>query len=145
MMNLSLPAHNTLQEPVALLCEEVGLPPPAPDPQGVYVIDIDGQELRISLLNNGKVIICGIIGRADEIAARRQQSRQTLLTHVLHLQAVRFGKLGTAEVMTLEPATDELLLWTSLVGPEVSIPAFLQSTESLLNELEFWKNWLANA
>ncbi len=132
-----------LQEPIAVLCEEVGLPVPTPDPLGVYVIHIEGQEIRVSTLSSGKVILLGVIDRAADLAQRRKESRHSLLTTCLNLQAVRFGKLATSEVLTLEPETGELVLWQSFEGPSVSIPAFLQGAESLLNELEFWKNWLA--
>ncbi len=134
---------DALHEPIAVLCEEVGLPVPAPDPRGAYVIDIEGQQIRVFALNNGKVVLLGVIGSAGDIAERRKESRHSILASCLNLQAVRFGKLGTSEVLTLEPETGELVLWQSFEGPGVSIPAFLQGAESLLNELEFWKNWLA--
>ncbi|GAA5149719.1 hypothetical protein GCM10023213_47800 [Prosthecobacter algae] len=129
---------------MAQLCEELGIATPFPNEQGVFVIQVEEQELRFSLLNNGRVNLVGVIGRADEIAALRQISLQALLTSCLTLQAVRFGKLGREEVLSIEPATDELILWHSLDGPDVSIPAFFQTAEALLNELEFWKNWLAH-
>ncbi|MDH4454798.1 MAG: type III secretion system chaperone [Verrucomicrobiota bacterium] len=134
---------DALQEPISVFCDEVGLPMPAPNPSGAYVISVDGQEIRVSSRKNGKIVLLGVIGRANEIAERREESRQALLTSCLNLQAVRFGKLGTPEVLTFEPESGELVLWLSFEGPGVPIPAFLQGTESLLNELEFWKNWLA--
>lgn len=132
-----------IQENISILCEEVGLPMPALDPRGVYHIELDGQELRISTLNNGRVILLGVIGRTDVVAERRQESRHALLMGCLTLQAVRFGKLGTAEVLTVEPETDELVLWRSFDERQMSIPAFLAGAEALLNELEFWKHWLS--
>ncbi|HEY1053447.1 MAG TPA: type III secretion system chaperone [Prosthecobacter sp.] len=134
---------DALQEHVSILCEEVGLPAAAPDARGVYHIEIEGLEVRVSTLNNGRVILLGVIGRADAVAERRQESRQTLMMGCLALQAVRFGKLGTSEVLTLEPETDELVLWRSFDGPGMSVPAFLAGAEALLNELEFWKTWLS--
>lgn len=132
-----------LQEQVSILCEEVGLPVAAADARGVYHIEIDGQEVRVFTLNNGRVILLGVIGRADALAERRQESRQALLLGCLTLQAVRFGKLGTSEVLTVEPETDELVLWRSFDELQMSIPAFLAGAEALLNELEFWKTWLS--
>jgi hypothetical protein len=134
---------DALQEPISVFCDQVGLPMPVPNASGAYVISVDGQEVRILSRKNGKIVLLGVIGRAHEIAERREESRQALLTACLNLQAVRFGKLGTSEVLTFEPESGELVLWLSFEGPGVPIPAFLQGTESLLNELEFWKNWLA--
>lgn len=132
-----------LLEPVSILCEEVGLPQMPPDERGVYRLVIDGQEIRVSALLNGRVVLLGVIGNATDLAEDRRESRQQLLSGCLTLQMVRFGKLGTEQALTLEPETGELVLWQSLEGPGVSIPMFLSAAESLLNELEFWKNWLA--
>lgn len=132
-----------LLEPVSILCEEVGLPQMPPDERGVYRLVIDGQEIRVSALLNGRVVLLGVIGNATDLAEDRRESRQLLLSGCLTLQMVRFGKLGTEQALTLEPETGELVLWQSFEGPGVSIPMFLSAAESLLNELEFWKNWLA--
>ena len=132
-----------LQEPIAVLCDEVGVPVPARDARGAYVIIVQGQELRVFSLNNGRVIMLGIIGPAGDLASRRKEPLGALLTNCLALQAVRFGRLATQEVLTVEPETGELVLWQAFDAPSLSVPAFLQSAESLLNELEFWKNWLA--
>lgn len=132
-----------LQEPISVLCDEVGISMPAADARGVYSIVIEGQEIRVFTLMNGKVILLGVIGQASTLAENRRESRRELLAGCLGLQAVRFTRLGTPEVLTLEPESGELVLWQSFEGPDVSIPAFLGAAESLLNELEFWKNWLA--
>lgn len=132
-----------LQEPISVLCDEVGISMPAADARGVYSIVIEGQEIRVSTLMNGKVILLGVIGQASTLAENRRESRRELLVGCLGLQAVRFTRLGTPEVLTLEPESGELVLWQSFEGPDVSVPAFLGAAESLLNELEFWKNWLA--
>lgn len=116
---------------------------PSADARGVYSIVIEGQEIRVSTLMNGKVILLGVIGQASTLAENRRESRRELLAGCLGLQAVRFTRLGTPEVLTLEPESGELVLWQSFEGPDVSIPTFLGAAESLLNELEFWKNWLA--
>lgn len=133
----------TLQEPLSVLCDEVGVPMPQPDSRGSYSLEIDGQTLRVSELKNQRVILAGVVGNLGVIAAKRETSRQDVLANCLGVQAVRFAKLATAEVLTFEPETDELILWTGFDGPSISIPAFLQGAESMLNELEFWKNWLA--
>ena len=96
-------------------------------------------------LSQGRVILLGVIGAIGTISALRNESRERLLGSCLTLQAVRFGKLGTMEVLTVEPETDELILWQSFEDHSLSIPNFLSAAESLLNELDFWKNWLATA
>lgn len=135
--------NDALHEPVSVLCDEAGLPVPQPDERGIYRIFIDGQEVRVTAMKQGKVILLGVIGSANALAENRRESPQALLNNCLVLQAGRFSKLGTREVLTLEPETGELVLWQSLDGHGVSIPAFLSAAESLLNELEFWKTWLA--
>ncbi len=133
-----------LNEMISVLCEETGVAVPAADARGMHVIRIEGHEMRMQPLNQGRFILLGVIGRAGSIAEKREQSRQALLSTCLGLQAVRFSKLGTAEVLTLEPENDELVLWLSFEDTRVSISAFLQAAESLINETEFWKNWLSN-
>jgi len=132
-----------LSELISVLCDEAGAPAPEADARGAHVIRIENHELRVQPLSHGRFVFLGLIGRAGDIAARREESRQTLLSSCLGLQAVRFGKLGTPEVLTLEPENDELVLWRSFGESQVSIPTFLQAAESLINETEFWKNWLA--
>lgn len=133
-----------LNEMISVLCDETGIAVPEPDARGMHIIRIEEHELRVQPLKQGRFILLGVIGRAGGIAERREQSRQALLSTCLTLQAVRFGRLGTSEVLTLEPESDELVLWRSFEESRVSISAFLQAAESLINETEFWKNWLSN-
>lgn len=133
-----------LNEMISVLCDETGVAVPAPDARGIHVIRIEEHELRVQPLNQGRFILLGVIGKAESIAEKREQSRQALLSTCLGLQAARFSKLGTAEVLTLEPENDELVLWRSFEESRVSISAFLQAAESLINETEFWKTWLSN-
>jgi hypothetical protein len=135
---------NPLQEPLSVLCEEVGVPTPAPDAKGIYHLVIDGQELRLLTLNTDRVIMLGVLGKADTIAEHRHENRQLMLANCLALQAVRFGKLATLEVLTIEPETDELVLWRGFESYTLTIPTLLAAAESLLNELEFWKIWLSS-
>lgn len=135
--------NDLLQEPVSVLCEEAGVPAVQPDERGHYRIVIDSQEMRIMALNQGRIVMLGVIGRAGSLADQRRESVSSLLNGCLALQAARFSKLGTREILTLEPETGELVLWHSPDSHGVSIPMFLLAAESMLNELEFWKNWLA--
>jgi len=131
-------------EPLSVLCEEAGIPMPTPDDRGGYEFVIDYKTLRVSSLNRGsKIVLLGIIGNAESIAEQRREARERLLTSCLTLQAVRFGKLGSREVLTLEPENGELVLWVAFENYSISIPGFIAAVESLLNELDFWKNWLS--
>lgn len=132
-----------LQEAISVLSEEVGLPPAQADERGIYRLVIDGQEIRVAVLLNGKAVLLGVIGNASALAENRRESCQELLAGCLALQLVRFGKLGTEQTLTLEPESGELVLWQSFESFGVSVPVFLSAAESMLNELEFWKNWLA--
>lgn len=135
---------DSIEEPLSVLCDEAGIPMPSADERGGYEFIIDYKTLRVSLLNRGaKVVLLGVIGHVESIAEQRRESRERLLTSCLTLQAVRFGRLGTSEVLTLEPETGELVLWVSFENYSLSIPGFIAAAESLLNELDFWKNWLA--
>lgn len=133
-----------IQEPLSVLCDEVGVPVPQPDARGICTVVIDNQELRFVPLKQGKVVMLGIIGNAEALAAKRNEDLQIVLASCLTLQGARFAKLGTREVMTLEPETGELVLWQSFdPSTGVSISSFLGAAESMLNEVEYWKNWLA--
>lgn len=129
---------------MSVFCEEVGLPVPSPDSQGGYILRLEENELRVAQLSQGRVILLGVIGNADAIATQRQQSRQAMLINCLALQAARFSKMGSEEILTIEIETDELVLWRCLEDSELSAPIFLQAAEALLNELEFWKNRLTH-
>lgn len=144
-MNFISPPSTSLREALEVFCDEVGLPVPEPQPNGVYTLWLEDHELRISLQKNAQVILLGVIGRVDDLAARRQTSSQHLLTSCLTLHAARFSKLSGEEILSLEPETGELILWRSFAERDLSIPTFLQATEALVNELEFWKNWLTQS
>lgn len=124
-----------LQEPISVLCDEVGISMPAADARGVYSIVIEGQEIRVSTLMNGKVILLGVIGQASTLAENRRESRRELLAGCLGLQAVRFTRLGTPEVLTLEPESGNSCSGSRLKGrtfpfPPSSAPLNLCSTNS---------------
>ena len=135
--------NDLIEEPLGVLCDEVGVPMPVPDEHGVYRLVVDGQELRVLALKQGRIIVTGVLGHAETIAANRREEMQVMLASCMTLQAARLSKLGTGEVLTLESETGELVLWLSFEGPGVPISRFLPAAESLLNEMEFWKNWLA--
>ena len=129
-----------LKRAIETLCEELGLPkPPADDP----VIDVNGHELRIVQLSGHKAVLMGTLGSLSSIADERRESTDTLLMRSLTLHGARFAKLGTPEALTLEDNT--MVLWNKFDSETISVQDFLQSSESMLNEMEFWKNWLAAA
>jgi len=132
-----------IQEPISVLCEEVGISVPQPDGRGVLAVVIDGQEIRYMGLKQNRIAMVGVIGDAAAIAERRREDLQGVLASCLTLQGARFGKLGAREILTLEPETGELVAWFCFDGTGMSISGFLSATESMLNEMEFWKNWLA--
>lgn len=135
-----------IQEFLAVLLVESGVAIPAPDSRGIFSVVIDGQELRFLTIKQSKMIMIGIIGKAEVLASARNQDLQLMLADCLTLQGARFAKLGNSEVMTLEPETGELVLWVSFDSDTgVSIPSLLGAAESMLNEIEFWKKWLAAA
>ena len=133
--------NETLQEPLTVLCEEIGLAPPSLNASGLYVLEIDGHELRVIPLAKGRVVLAGLIGSVNALTEKRRQDRDRFLSHCLTVQAARLSKQAVREVLTWESGTDELLLWRSFEPFELSISSFLSATETLLNELEFWKNW----
>jgi len=135
--------NSSLSEMISALCDETGVPVPAADARGIYVLAVENHELRVQPLGHGRFVLLGLIGRAGNIAEHRSESRQAMLSTCLNLQAARFSKLGTPEVLTLEPESDELVLWRSFEEHQVSIGSFLHAAESLINETEFWKTWLA--
>lgn len=136
--------NDSLQEPLSVLCDQLGLPTPQADERGFYRIVMDGHEVRVMAMKQGSVVMLGVIGIADALAESRRESVQNLLSNCLMLQAARFKSLGTREVLTLEHETGELVLWQSFENHDVTIPGFLAAAESLLNELEYWKTWLAS-
>jgi len=136
---------DALKDPLIVLCEETGLTLPIPNEQGFYVLQIDGYELRITALAKGRVVMAGVIAGVAVLAEKRQETREQLLSYCLTLQSARFATQAKREVLTLEQSTDELVLWRSFDPFALSVPTFLAAAESMLNELEFWKNWLSNA
>lgn len=136
--------NEVLQEPLTVLCEEIGLAPPIPDALGHYVLEIDGHQLRFLALSKGRIVMIGLVGSVSGFVDKRRQSRNQLLSQCMTLQAARFSKQAIREVLTLEASTDEMVLWRSFEAYELNISSFLAAAESMLNEMEFWKNWLSN-
>jgi hypothetical protein len=136
--------NDALNEPLLVLCQEIGLTPPAPDARGQHVLVIDGQELRVLTLAQGRVVVLGVIGTLSSLAEKRGGSER-LLADCLTVQAARLAAQAIPEVLTLEPDSGELVLWRAIAPHGLSVPVFLNVAESMLNELEFWKNWLSNA
>jgi len=132
-----------LQEAIAVLCDELGLPTAQINSSGLYIVRVDGKELRILTLRDGKVVLLGVIGVLATIAESRRESADSLLRNCLILHGARLERLGTPEVLTLDDT--ELVLWRKFEPFGISISEFLQASESVLNEVEFWQNWLSAA
>lgn len=130
-----------LQRALEVLCEELGLPVPSSRPAA---LNVEGNELKIVELPQGKAALLGTIGSLSQITEKRRESVETVLSRCLTLHGARFSKLGTREAVTLDDH-DQLVLWSGLDADTVSISEFIQTSESMLNELEFWKGWLSAA
>jgi hypothetical protein len=131
---------DNLKRALETLCEELGLPTPAADNP---VVEVDGHELRITELSGGKAVLLGTLGSVSRIAEERGESVDTLLMRSLTLHGARFAKLGSPEALTLDDGT--MVLWNKFDSDAISVQDFLRFSESMLNEVEFWKNWLAVA
>jgi hypothetical protein len=129
-----------LQHALASLHEELGLQARAENPG---MIQVNDHELRVVELGSGKAALVGDLGSVRQIAEDRGESIDTLLMRSLTLHAARFAKLGTPEALTLDES--QLVLWKKIDSERVSVQDFLHSAESMLNEVEFWKNWLSAA
>jgi hypothetical protein len=127
-----------LKRALETLCEELGLQAPSADDP---IVEVDGHELRVVELSGGKAVLLGRLGSISSIAEERRESVDTLLMRSLTLHGARFAKLGTPEALTLDE--DTMVLWNKFDSDAISVQDFLRSSESMLNEVEFWKNWLA--
>lgn len=133
---------DSLSETVAAVCEEVGLSRPAPDGAGNFAFEVDGVPLRLTRIQDGKIVFAGVIGLADDLAQIRRQPLGVMLSECLVLSGARFSKLATAESICFEPGTRELFLWRRFDGELRSVSDGLAAVESLLNETSFWRQWL---
>lgn len=130
-----------LQRALEVLCEELGLPMPGSRPA---VLDVEGNELKLVELPQRKAALLGIIGSLSQITETRRETVETVLSRCLTLHGARLSKLGTREAITLDD-DNQLVLWSGLDADTVSVSEFIQTSESMLNELEFWKGWLSAA
>lgn len=117
---------------------ELGLPVPN-EPEPTFTVD--DCLLRIRLLPKGDAVLLGVLGEPEKLAGQRNAETTTLLANCLTLHGARFAKLGVSESLTLDG--DELVLWKKFDGHNVSVSEFLRNAESMLNEMDFWKTWLA--
>jgi hypothetical protein len=129
-----------LKRALDTLCDELGLPAPSAENP---VVQVDGHELRVTELSGGKAVLLGTLGSISRIAEERGETVDTLLLRSLTLHGARFAKLGAPETLTLDD--DNMVLWNKFDSDAISVQDFLQASESMLNEVEFWKNWLAVA
>ena len=63
---------DSLQEPISVLCDEVGVPVPQPDENGHYSILIDEQEVRVLKVKQEQAVMVGVIGHAETVAEGRR-------------------------------------------------------------------------
>jgi hypothetical protein len=89
------------------------------------------------------VIMTAALGRLNEMAEKAGETVNGVLDRCLHLHGARLSSLALPFVLSLEPDSDEVILWVPVaLRPERGTP-FREELEDLLNEVEFRRNWMS--
>lgn len=114
-----------------------GLSELTPDQQGRYSVVLDGH-LRIALFQTGPHIY--LEARPGALAADARQVAEQL-SHLLRKQLA--GMEQHEEVLSLDPTTDEVLLFRRMPAQTLSLDQLEKALETFSNRLEFWRRELS--
>ncbi len=132
----------SLHEKICLLCDDLGLPLPAVAEGDSCEVSVETVKIQFRTLANGQVIMTAALGRLNEMAEKAGESVNGFLDRCLHLHGARLSGLALPFVLSLEPDSDEMILWVPVESrPERGTP-FREELEDMLNEVEFRRNWL---
>jgi hypothetical protein len=132
----------SLHERIRLLCEELEIPAPPESGDGSYEVIVDQVKIQFRSLADGSVVMTASLGRLNTMAGQLDEQASVLLARCLHLHGARLSGLGLPFAFSIEPESDEMILWVPVL-PEPGIGTrFRQELEDLLNEVEFRRNWL---
>lgn len=135
---------NELEIAVNALCDELGLPTPAPDARGRYEVRVDELVLRLAPWGRNEAVLEGIIGSMGENAAREWETQQDVLRQVLTWNIARLKGQARPEVLSFDEEENLLLLWRTWPVNEKLSSHLLRGAEEMLNELEFWRSKIAS-
>ena len=102
------------------------------DGGGRYFILLDG-DLEIALLQGGDRIY--LEGRLEQVPSDERKAEE-LLSQYLRLNLAQLQ--DKQEVLSLEPDSDELVLFRQLPARALSIAEFEKALEEFANGLEYW-------
>ncbi|MFZ4791739.1 MAG: CesT family type III secretion system chaperone [Candidatus Competibacteraceae bacterium] len=114
-----------------------GLDEPKPDERGQYFFVLDGN-LHITLFQMGNQIY--LEGRPGVLPEDFHQTVDPL-REILHKHLVGLEK--NEEVLSLDPTSDELLLFRRLPGQRLNLADLEIALETFSNQLEFWMRQLS--
>lgn len=133
----------SLHEKISLLCEELGLPRPAVAEADSCEVSVETVKIQFRTLASGQVVLTAALGRLNEMAEKAGETVNGVLDRCLHLHGARLSGLALPFVLSLEPDSDEVILWVPVEPrPERGTP-FREELEELLNEVEFRRNWMS--
>ncbi|MDQ5910694.1 MAG: hypothetical protein QG599_2791 [Pseudomonadota bacterium] len=109
-----------------------------PDEQNRYALVLDG-DLRITLFQTGHQIY--LEGHPGALAEDTRQAGEQLG----NILRKHFAGLQThEEVLSLDPTSDDLLLFRGLSARTLDVTDLEKAIEAFSNQLEFWKRELSS-
>ena len=122
---------------LAQFTERHGLTKAQIDDSGRYFMLLDG-DLEVTVFQGGDRIY--LEGHLESLPADQRKAEE-LLGHYLRLHLARLR--SKQEVLSLEPGSDELVLFRQLPARSLTITEFEQALEDFANSLEIWINTVA--
>ncbi len=137
---------DSLHEHIGQLCEELNLA--VPQSEGGtedYRLSVEDVPLRFHVLSNGQTILSASLGRVPEMAEAAGEDPGYFLLRCIRLHGARLAKLALPFTLSLEPDTEEVILWKPVSQGIGGASQFSPMVEELLNEVEYRRNWLGIA
>ncbi|MEY4940353.1 MAG: hypothetical protein RIQ93_2088 [Verrucomicrobiota bacterium] len=122
------------------LCDELNVPPPAPDAKSRYALQVGNVVLRLAPSGANEVVLEGVILQLEPETAANLSSQQDLSRQLMAWNLARLKGQGRLEVLSYDEQENQLILWRSWLRDDRLPQRVLRGAEQMLNELDFWQS-----
>lgn len=131
---------NELNLALHALCDELDVPPPAPDAKSRYKLRVGNLDLRLGASGANEAVLEGVILQLEPVTAANRSSQQDLARQVMGWNLARLKGLGRLEVLSYDEEEHQLILWRTWLRDDRLPQMVIRGAEQMLNELDFWQS-----
>lgn len=122
------------------LCDELNVPPPAPDARSRYELRVGNAVLRLAPWGANEAVLEGVIVRLEPETTANLAAQQDLARQVMGWNLARLKGQGRFEVLSYDEEEHQLILWRSWLRDDRLPQRVISGAEQMLNELDFWQS-----